>query len=40
LSDATIDSEYPYGISNEVLPGKEALIRVGEGRLLLVKIRA
>ena len=39
LENATIDCEYQYGISNEVLPGKTAEVSVGEGRLLLIKIR-
>lgn len=38
LQDAVIDCEYQYGVSNEVLPGKTAEIRIKEGRLLLVKI--
>lgn len=39
LHDATIPSEYQYGISNEVLKGKTARVCVKEGRALLVKIR-
>lgn len=39
LSDATIDCEYQYGISNEVSPGKIASVTVRNGRLLLIKIR-
>lgn len=39
LSHAEISCEYQYGISNEVLPGQTARIAVGEGRLLLVKVR-
>lgn len=39
LSHAEISCEYQYGISNEVLPGQTAEITVGEGRLLLVKVR-
>ncbi len=38
LDGAEITCEYQYGISNEVLPGKTALITVREGRLLLVKV--
>ncbi len=38
LSDATITPEYSYGISNEVLPGKVATVRVKEGRLLLIQV--
>lgn len=37
LSHAEIDCEYQYAISNEPLKGKSARIKVGEGRLLLVK---
>lgn len=39
LQDAEIDCEWQYGVSNEPLPGKTARIRVGKGRLLLVRIR-
>ncbi len=39
LTDAEISCEYPYGISNEVLPGQTAEIRVGCGKLLLIRIR-
>ncbi len=39
LEDAEITCEYPYGISNEVLPGGEAAVSVREGRLLLIKDR-
>lgn len=39
LSDAEITCDYPYGISNEVLPGKTAEVSVRVGRLLLVKVR-
>ena len=38
LTDGEITSEYQFGISNEVLPGKTAQVSVREGRLLLVKI--
>lgn len=38
LIDAEITCEYPYGISNEVIKGKQARIRVKEGRLLLIKV--
>lgn len=40
LVNADIDCEYPYGISNEVAPGEIAVVRVREGRLLLIRIRA
>ena len=39
LEGAEITCEYQYGISNEVLPGCTAEVSVGEGRLLLVKVR-
>ena len=39
LENAEITCEYQYGISNEVLPGQEAVVSVGCGRLLLLKIR-
>ncbi len=38
LRDAQIPCDYPYGISNEVLPGRTARVRVGEGELLLIKV--
>ena len=38
LNGAAIHSEYQYGISNEVMPGKKATVSVGKGKLLLVKI--
>ncbi len=38
LTDATITSEYQYGISNEVLKGSYAEISVQSGRLLLIKV--
>ena len=38
LDNGEISSEYQYGISNEVLPGRTARISVKEGRLLLVKV--
>ena len=40
LENAEITCEYQYGISNEVLPGKDAEISVARGKLLLIKIRA
>lgn len=39
LENATINCDYQYGVSNEVLPGKTAEIEVSEGRLLLVRDR-
>ena len=38
LKDAEITSEYQYGVSNEVLPGKTATVTVRQGKLLLIKI--
>ena len=38
LTDGEISSEYQFGISNEVLPGKTASVSVREGRLLLVEV--
>ena len=38
LENAEITLEYQYGVSNEVLPGKTALVSVSEGNLLLVKV--
>ncbi len=38
LSGAEITCEYQYGISNEVLPGKTAVVTVKQGRLLLIKV--
>ncbi|MBE6949185.1 MAG: thiamine diphosphokinase [Ruminococcaceae bacterium] len=39
LTDADISCEYQYGISNEVIPGKKAVVSVESGKLLLIKIR-
>ncbi len=39
LHGAEITCDYAYGVSNEVLPGQEAVVTVGEGRLLLIRIR-
>lgn len=39
LADAEIPCGTSLGVSNEPLPGQTAHIRVGEGRLLLVRIR-
>ena len=38
LSDAEITASYQYGVSNEVIKGKTAVISIKSGRLLLVKI--
>ena len=38
LENATIEPEYSYGISNEVLPGKVAEVSVKHGGMLLVKV--
>lgn len=39
LKDAEIECTYQYGISNEVLPGRQARVSVKEGELLLIKVR-
>ncbi len=39
LEDAVLDCSFPLGVSNEVTPGKTAVIKVREGRLLLVKVK-
>jgi len=39
LEEADIGPDYQYATSNEVLPGKTAEITVGDGRLLLIKIK-
>ena len=39
LADGEITCEYQYGVSNEVLPGKTAIVSVREGKLLLIKDR-
>ena len=39
LVNAEITSEYQYGISNEVLPGRIAKVSVCKGKLLLIKVR-
>lgn len=38
LENAEITSDYQYGISNEVLPGRKAMVSVKYGKLLLIKI--
>ncbi|MBR3289967.1 MAG: thiamine diphosphokinase [Clostridia bacterium] len=38
LENADITPEYPYGVSNEPLPGQTATVSVGSGRLLLIRI--
>ena len=38
LQNAEISSDYQYGISNEVLPGQTAAVRVREGNLLLIRV--
>lgn len=37
LENAEISCDYPYGVSNEVLPGKVARVTVRDGFLLLVR---
>jgi len=39
LTDGEITCDYQYGISNEVLKGTTAEVRLTQGRLLLVKVR-
>ena len=39
LENAEITCEYQYGVSNEVLLGCTAEVIVGEGKLLLIKVR-
>ena len=39
LENATIQCDYQYGVSNEVLPGKIAEVSVSKGELLLIKDR-
>ena len=39
LNGARIDSEYQYGVSNEVLPGETARVTLEKGKLLLIKVR-
>lgn len=39
LDNAEITPEYQYGVSNEVTPGKTAVISVREGHVLLIKDR-
>lgn len=38
LENSKITSGYQFGISNEVLPGKEALVSLEKGYLLLIKV--
>ena len=39
LSDAVLTPDFPLGVSNEVLPGQTAEIRVTGGRLFLIRDR-
>lgn len=39
LTDGEITCDYQYGISNEVLKGTTAEVRLTQGRLLLIKVR-
>jgi len=39
LTGAEITCEYQYGVSNEVLPGKTARVKVEDGELLLIKVK-
>ncbi|MBQ2865653.1 MAG: thiamine diphosphokinase [Clostridia bacterium] len=40
MNNGEIKCEYQYGISNEVLPGGRAEVRLCEGKLLLIKVFA
>ena len=40
LNDGEITCEYQYGISNEVIEGSTAIIKINEGKLLLIKVLA
>ncbi len=37
LEDAELASDYPLGVSNEVLPGQTARVSIKKGRLLLIR---
>ena len=39
LNYGVITSSFAYGVSNEVLPGKTAIVQVRKGSLLLIKVR-
>ena len=39
LTDAVLTPGFPLGVSNEVLPGETAEIRVTGGRLFLIRVR-
>ena len=39
LRDGSIRCDYQYGVSNEVLPGRQARVSVEKGELLLVRVR-
>lgn len=39
LNNGVITSSFAYGVSNEVLPGKTAIVQVRKGSLLLIKVR-
>lgn len=39
LENGEIPCDYQYGVSNQVLPGKRASVRVAEGELLLIRVR-
>lgn len=40
LEKAEITCEYQYGVSNEVLPGKTARVKVEAGEVLLIKVKS
>lgn len=39
LNNGVITSSFAYGVSNEVFPGKTAIVQVRKGSLLLIKVR-
>lgn len=39
LANARITCDYQYGVSNEPLPGRTATVTVGDGELLLIRVR-
>ena len=39
LENAELTTEFPLGISNEPLKGKTASVSVGEGHVLLIRVR-
>ncbi len=39
LDNAELKTDFPLGVSNEVIKGKTAEIKIGEGKALLVRVR-